>query len=97
VKTEAYEINYEDSGAPKVLQRRVGRVELLPLLEDLVTYSMLLKDQDIEEGKKELRFCGLSDERGWEKHLHLWLKKDEAGVEQNLFVRSPHCCFVTIV
>ncbi len=33
VKTEAYEMHYEDTGAPNVLQRRVGRVELLPLLE----------------------------------------------------------------
>jgi hypothetical protein len=47
-------------------------------LEGLVTYSMLLKDRDIEEVKKELRFRGLSDEGGWEKHLLLRLKKDEA-------------------
>jgi hypothetical protein len=39
---------------------------------------MLLKDRDIEEVKKELRFRGLSDEGGWEKHLLLRLKKDEA-------------------
>jgi hypothetical protein len=79
VKTEAYEMHYEDSGAPNVLQRQVGRVELLPLLEGLVRYSMLLKDRDIEEVKKELRFSGLSDEGGWEKNLLLRLKKDEAG------------------
>jgi hypothetical protein len=79
VKTEAYEMHYEESGAPNVLQRRVGRIELMPLLEGLVTYSMLLKDRDIEEVKKELRFRGLSDEGGWEKHLLLRLKKDEAG------------------
>jgi hypothetical protein len=78
VKTEAYEMHYEDSGAPNVLQRRVGRVKLLPLLEGLVMYSMLLKDQDIEEVKKELCFRGLSDEGGWEKYLLLLLKKDEA-------------------
>jgi hypothetical protein len=71
-------MHYEDSGAPNVLQRQVGRVELLPLLEGLVTYSMLLKDRDIEEVKKELRFLGLSDEGGLEKHLLLRLKKDEA-------------------
>jgi hypothetical protein len=39
---------------------------------------MLLKDRDIEEVKKELRFRGLSDEGGWGKHLLLRLKKDEA-------------------
>jgi hypothetical protein len=47
-------------------------------MEGLVTYSMLLKDRDIEEVKKGLRFRGLSDEGGWEKHLLLRLKKDEA-------------------
>ncbi len=78
VKTEKYERHYEESGAPNVLQRRVGRIELKPLLEGLVTYSMLLKDRDIEEMKKELRFRGLSDEGGWEKRLLLRLKKDEA-------------------
>ena len=78
MKTEAYKMHYEESGAPNVLQRRVGRIELMPLLEGLVTYSMLLKDRDIEEVKKELRFRGLSDEGGWEKHLLLRLKKDEA-------------------
>jgi hypothetical protein len=85
VKTEAYKMHYEDSGAPNVLQRQVGRVQLLPLLEGLVMYSMLLKGQDIEEVKKELRFCGLSDKGGCEKHLLLWLKKDEAnrGSEDN--------------
>jgi hypothetical protein len=60
-------MHYEDSGAPNVLQRRVGRVGLLPLLEGLVAYSMLLKDRDIEEVKKELRFRRLSDEGGWER------------------------------
>jgi hypothetical protein len=40
---------------------------------------MLLRDRDIEEVKKELHFRGLSDEGGWEKHLLLQLKKDEAG------------------
>jgi hypothetical protein len=78
VKTEAYKMHYEESGAPNVLQRRVGRIELMPLLEGLVTYSMLKKDRDSEEVKKELRFRGLSDEGGWEKHLLLRLKKDEA-------------------
>jgi hypothetical protein len=71
VKTEAYEMHYEDSGAQNVLQRRVGRVKLLPLLEGLVRYSMLLKDQEIEEVKKELCFCGLLDEGGWEMQLLL--------------------------
>jgi hypothetical protein len=42
VKTEAYEMHYEDSGASNVLQRRVGRVKLLPLLEGLVKYSSLV-------------------------------------------------------
>jgi hypothetical protein len=59
-------------------KRRVGRIQLLTLLEGLVTYSMLLKDRDIEEVKKELRFCGLSDEERWGKHLLLRLKKDSA-------------------
>jgi hypothetical protein len=31
----------------------------MPLLEGLVTYSMMLKDRDIEEVKKEIRFRGL--------------------------------------
>jgi hypothetical protein len=44
VKTEAYEMHYDDVRAPNVLQRRVGRVEMMPLLEGLVTYSMMLKD-----------------------------------------------------
>jgi hypothetical protein len=78
VKTEAYEMHFDDVGAPNVLQRRVGRAEMMPLLEGLVTYSMMLKDRDIEEVKKELRFRGLSDEGGWEKQLLLRLKKDEA-------------------
>jgi hypothetical protein len=51
---------------------------MMPLLEGLVRYSMMLKDRDIEEVKKELRFCGLSEEGGWEKQLLLRLKKDEA-------------------
>jgi hypothetical protein len=72
-------MRYEDSGAPNVLQKQVGRVKLLPLLEGLVTYSMLLKDRDIEEVKKELRFRGLPDEGGWEKCLLLRLKKNEAN------------------
>jgi hypothetical protein len=78
VKTEAYEMHFDNVGAPNVLQRRVGRVEMMPLLEGLVTYSMMLKDRDIEEVKKELRFRGLSEEGGWEKQLLLRLKKDEA-------------------
>jgi hypothetical protein len=77
-KTEAYEKHYDDSRAPNALQRRVGRVELMPLLEGLVTYSRMLKDRDIEEIKKELRFRKLSDEGGWEKQLLVRLKKDEA-------------------
>jgi hypothetical protein len=77
VKTEAYEMHYEDTVAPNVLQRRVGRVELMPLLEGLVTYSMLLKDRDIEQVKNELRFRELSDEGGWKKQLLVRLKKDE--------------------
>jgi hypothetical protein len=28
--------------------------------------------------RKELRFCGLLDEGGWEKHLLLRLRKDKA-------------------
>jgi hypothetical protein len=40
---------------------------------------MLLKDGDIEEVKRELCFCELSDEVGWETHLLLRLKKDEAN------------------
>ncbi len=36
VKTEAYKMHYADSGAPNILQRRVGRVELLLLLEGLI-------------------------------------------------------------
>jgi hypothetical protein len=78
VKTEAYEMHYDDVGAPNVLQRRVERVEMMPLLEGLVTYSMMLKDWDIEEVKKELCFRGLSEEGGWEKRLLHRLKKDEA-------------------
>ncbi len=72
-------MHYEESGAPQVLQRRVGRLELMPLVEGLEKSYMLLKDRDIEEVKKELRFRGLSDEGGWEKNLLLRLKKDEAG------------------
>ena len=78
VKTEAYEMHYDDVGVPNVLQRRVGRVEMMPLLEGLVTYSMMLKDRDIEEVKRELRFRGLPEEGGWEKQLLHRLKKDEA-------------------
>jgi hypothetical protein len=52
VKTEPYKMHFDDVGAPNVLQRRVGRVEMIPLLEGLVTYSMMLKDRDIEEVKK---------------------------------------------
>ena len=44
-KTEAYEKHYDDSRVPNALQRRVGRVELMPLLEGLVTYSRILKDR----------------------------------------------------
>jgi hypothetical protein len=57
-KTEAYEMHYEDSGAPNVLHRRVQRVKLLPRLEGLVRYSMLLKDQDIKEVKRYSAFVG---------------------------------------
>jgi hypothetical protein len=78
VRTEAYEMHYDDVGVPNVLQRRVGRVEMMPLLEGLVTYSMMLKDRDIEEVKRELRFRGLPEEGGWEKQLLHRLKKDEA-------------------
>jgi hypothetical protein len=78
VKTEAYEMHYDDVAAPNVLQRRVRRVEMMPLLEGLVTYSMMLKYRDIEEVKRELRFRGLSEEGGWEKQLLHRLKKDEA-------------------
>jgi hypothetical protein len=70
VKTEVYEMHCEDVGAPNVLQRRVRRVETMPLSEGLVTYSIMLKDRDIEV-KKELSFCGLSEEGGWEKQLLL--------------------------
>jgi hypothetical protein len=47
-------MHYDDVKKPNVLQRRVGRVEMMPLLEGLVTYSMMLKDQDIEEVKRKL-------------------------------------------
>jgi hypothetical protein len=43
VKTEANEMHFNHVGVPNVLQRRVGRVEMMPLLERLVTYSMMLK------------------------------------------------------
>jgi hypothetical protein len=78
VKTQAYDRHYYDNRAPNVLQRRVGRVELMPLLEGLVTYSKMLKDRDIEEVRKELRFRGLSDDGGWANQLLVRLKKDEA-------------------
>jgi hypothetical protein len=83
VKTEAYDTHYGVTGAPNVLQRRVGRVELMPLLEGLVTYSLLLKERDSEEVREELRFHGLSAEGGWEKQLLVRLKKDEVDRGSN--------------
>jgi hypothetical protein len=44
VKTEKYEMHFNDVGAPNVLQRKVGRVKMMPLLEGLVTYLMMMKD-----------------------------------------------------
>jgi hypothetical protein len=97
VKTEEYEKHFDDVGAPNVLQRRVGRVKMMPLLEGLVTYSMMLKDQDIGEVKKELRFCGLSEEGGWQKQLLCRLKKDKADRgsddKENFRPLQPHADF----
>jgi hypothetical protein len=53
VKTEVYEMHYIDSGAPKVLQRRVQRVKLLPLFK-----AKLLKDRDMKEVEKNSTFAG---------------------------------------
>jgi hypothetical protein len=57
-------MHYDDVEAPNVLKRRVGRVKMRSLLEGLVTYSVMLKDRDIEEVKKELHFHGLLEEGG---------------------------------
>jgi hypothetical protein len=79
VKMEAMDKTWDENHrAPNALQRRVGRVEFMPLVEGLCLYSFLLKDRDTEEIKKELRFRGLSDAGGWESHLLKALKQDEA-------------------
>ena len=82
-KTQAYDNHYEETGAPNVLQRRIGRVELMPLLEGLVTYSLLLKERESEEVRDKLSFHGLSTEGGWKTQLLVRLQKDEVDRGSN--------------
>jgi hypothetical protein len=77
-KTEEFVGHFDENRAPNVLQRRVGRIELMPLLEGLCAYTYLDKRRDTEEVKSELRFRGLSDEGQWTLGLLASLKKDEA-------------------
>jgi hypothetical protein len=54
VKTEAWEKNIGKNKDPNILQRGVGIVEIMPLLEGTVTYSLLLQARDTEQIKTEL-------------------------------------------
>jgi hypothetical protein len=77
VKTEAWENNMSKNKNPNILQRRVGIVEMMPLLEGTVTYSLLLQARDTQQIQTELRFRGLPDDGGWKSCLIMRLKKAE--------------------
>jgi hypothetical protein len=60
----------------------------LPLIK--LQFPDLSEDED----KNSLDAAGNPLE---EDELELGINDNDDDVEQNLFVRSPHCCFVTIV
>jgi hypothetical protein len=97
VKTEAWEKTIDKNKNPNVLQRRVGIVEKMPLLEGEVTYSLLREARDREQIKTELRFRGLPDDGGWKNSLLMRLKlaeKERGSLDKyNFLPLSPEVDF----
>ena len=91
-KFKGYCETYGKNKAPNKLQRQAGEANLMPIVDNIIPYGLLLKERNTNQIMMELAYQGLSTDGGWCNNLLKGLKEHK-GNKKNFLPQCPDVDF----